>query len=306
MILYGCGKPTKNPTPTLPTIVSCVLASDIDQSLGLRNFEYDDKGQLAKMTAPNGYYGAFVRTITSTKAFDEYPSSGVDGNGKHYDGSIKITYSYSGLSATIYDSNPEFLNEFFVQSNPPGSLKRDSLFQFKFDDAKKHLTTVLVPGNGYEDKDGFKNFRTELVFAYDGKENVIQAKIIYDYTKKTVVYPSGESRIDYIQKSDETINISYDDKPSPYLAISKYWKFIGEDFLGFGSYNGDKIRFWVDRCMILSKNNPIKITGKLRKASGQDVADIDETMTYQYNEKNYPINMAISGVNTNAFTYNCK
>lgn len=305
--LYGCGgKPGNNPTPPVVNVAGCVILSDIDQALGIRNFEYDDKGLLTKMTGPNYYYGPFVRTITSAKVVDAYPSSSVDGNGNHYYGNINIRYTYSGGSGNIYDGDPQYLHELFTATNPPNSFVRDSLFQFLHDDAKKHLTTVLVGGSGSQDADGFTLFRNELVFAYDANDNVTQVKIMYDWSKKTVVYPSGESRIDYKQTSDETLTITYDDKPSPYAAIAKYWKYIGEDFNGFAAYNLDKIRFWAGRCAILSKNNPTKITGKLRNIYLQTPVDVNATFTYQYNEKNFPVNVAINGSGINAFTYECK
>lgn len=72
------------------------------------------------------------------------------------------------------------------------------------------------------------------------KYNVIKVKIIYDYSKKVNVPRSAESWIAYKQVSDEMLKITYDDKPSPYTAISKYWKFTGQDFSGFGAYNLDK------------------------------------------------------------------
>ncbi|WP_419700583.1 hypothetical protein [Mucilaginibacter sp. NFX135] len=55
------------------------------------------------------------------------------------------------------------------------------------------------------------------------------------------------------------------DKSSPYTDISRYWKFIGEDF---SANNLNKVRFWVGCCVILSKNNPVKITGRLITACG--------------------------------------
>jgi uncharacterized lipoprotein YehR (DUF1307 family) len=304
--LSGCGKPGNNPTPPVVNPTGCAIASDVDEALGVRNFEYDDKGYLVKMTGPNYYYGPFVRTITSAKAVDAYPSSSVDGNGNHYSGTINITYNYTGGSGNIYDGNPEYLHELFVATNPPNTSKRDSLYQFKFDDAKKHLTSVLIGTAGSRDADGFTLFRYELNFTYDANDNVIQVKIVYDYERKFSAPQTGESRIDYKQTSDETLNITYDDKPSPYTAIAKYWKFIGEDFSGFGAYNLDKLRFWAGRCAILSKNNPVKITGKLITTGGAAAANINATLTYQYNEKNFPVSMAINGAGTNAFTYNCK
>jgi hypothetical protein len=304
--LYGCGKPSNipNPTPVNPT--GCAIATDIDQALGVRQFEYDDKGFLVKMTGPNYYYGPFVRTISSTKVVDAYPSAAVDGNGNHFYGNINITYVYPGGSGNIYDGNPAFMSEVFTATNPPNSYKRDSTYQFVYDDAKKHLTTVLLAGSGSTDADGFVLFRYELNFVYDANDNVTQAKIIYDWSKKTTVYPAGESRIDYKQTSDELLTITYDDKPSPYTAISKYWKFIGEDFSGFGAYNLDKLRFWAGRCAILSKNNPLKITGKLRNINDTTPQPVNATLTYQYNEKDLPISMAINGSGINNFTYNCK
>lgn len=54
---------------------------------------------------------------------------------------------------------------------------------------------------------------------------------------------TGENHIDFLKVSDELLNITYDDKPSAYTAISKYWKFIGGDFYGFAACNLDKLRF---------------------------------------------------------------
>lgn len=307
LTFFSCGKPSNNPTPVVVNPTGCAIASDIDEALGIRNFEYDDKGLLVKMTGPNYYYGPFVRTITATKAVDAYPSASVDGNGNHYYGNINLTYTYSGGSGNIYDGNPQFMHYLFTATNPPSSMRTDSMYQFVYDDAKKHLTTVLMPGSGYQDADGYTYFRTELNFAYDANDNVTQAKIIYDYSRKVTINPSpGEDRIDYKQVSDELLTITYDDKPSPYTAISKYWKFIGQDFSGFGAYNLDKLRFWANRCAIMSKNNPVKITGKLVTTGGQPPTNINANLTYQYNDKNLPVSMAINSAGTNAFTYNCK
>jgi hypothetical protein len=304
VLLYGCGKPGNNPRPTPVNTTGCTITSDIEQALGLRLFEYDDKNLLTKMTGPNYYYGPFVRTITPGKVVDAYPSEAVGSNGNHYKGTIKTTYTYSGGSGNIYDGNPELLHELFSASNPPSTIKKDSLFQFKYQDAKKHLTSVSMIGNGTRDNDGFTQYGAELHFTYDDKDNLTQVKIVYDYAQK--VTENGISHTYVKQVSDELLNITYDNKPSPYAAISKYWKFIGEDFAGFGAYNLNKLRFWAGRCAILSKNNPIKITGRLKEDLGLAPKDIDAKLTYEYNSKNLPVSVAMNGNGINAFTYSCK
>ena len=133
-----------------------------------------------------------------------------------------------------------------------------------------------------------------------------QVKILNDYERRVYIPQTGETRIDHKQTSDDLLNITYDDKPSPYTAISKYWKFIGGDFTGFAAYNLDKVRYWAGRCAILSKNNPVKITGKLVENFGSAAVNINANITYQYNGNNFPVSMAISGAAVNAFTYNCK
>jgi hypothetical protein len=195
LTMYGCGKPTDNPNPTPANTTGCAITGDVDQALGSRIFEYDNKGLLVKMTGPNYYYGPFVRTITAAKAVDSYPTESVSGNGTHYNGNINITYNYSGGSGNIYDGNPEYLHESFVASNPPNNFKRDSLYQFNYDDAKKHLTSVFIAGSGSRDANGFTLFRYELSFAYDANDNVNQVKIIYDWSKKTVVVASFQATI---------------------------------------------------------------------------------------------------------------
>jgi hypothetical protein len=304
--LYGCGKPSNNPTPPVVNITGCAITGDVDQALGSRIFEYDDKGYLIKMTGPNYYYGPFVETITAAKVVDTYPTQSVGGDGTHYSGIIKTTYSYTGGSGNVYDGNPEFVHQVFSASNPPSSLKRDSLFGFLYDASKKHLTTVFMAGNGSEDAEHFKLAEVELNFTYDANDNVTQAKILYDYERRFYIPQTGETRIDHKQTSDDLLNITYDDKPSPYTAISKYWKFIGGDFTGFAAYNLDKVRYWASRCAILSKNNPVKISGKLVENFGSAPVNINANITYQYNDKNFPVSMAISGSAVNAFTYNCK
>jgi hypothetical protein len=301
---YGCGKPTDNPNPNPASPAGCAIVSDVDQSLGSRLFEYDNKGYLTKMTGPNYYYGPFVETITSANVVDTYPTQSVTSDGTHLSRVINTTYTFSGGSGNLYDGNPEIMHQLFTASNPPLSITKDTLFQFKYQDAKKHLTTVALPGGGLPDNDGFTLSRIELNFTYDGNDNVTQVKIIYNYYQ--VTRQPGDSHTDVKQVSDELLNITYDNKPSPYTAISKYWKFVGGDFNGFGAYNLDKLRYWAGRCAIMSKNNPVKITGKLRQAFGTPLLDINAKLTYEYNEKGFPVSMAIDGSGVNAFTYKCK
>lgn len=54
----------------------------------------------------------------------------------------------------------------------------------------------------------------------------------------------------------------------------------------------------------MSKNNPVKITGKPRTVNGSPATHINATLRYQYNDKNLPVSMAINGAGINAFTYN--
>jgi hypothetical protein len=284
IILYGCGKPSDNPTPPIVSPTGCVLASDVDETLGLRNFEYDDKGLLTKVTAPNYFYGTWVRTITPIKVNDVFTG-------------YNAVYDYSGGSGNIYDGDPEFIHELSVA---------DSLSQFKYD-AKKRLVSILVPtpANGYYKDTFFTIFRYELNFTYDDNDNVTQVKIVKDYQEKINVPGSGESRIDYMQITDEELSITYDDKPSPYIAISKYWKFIGGDFLHFKIYSLNMLRFWAYYSGVLSKNNPVTMTGKLITSSPVP-GNVSGTLTYQYNEKRLPVNQALNGSSINSFTYSCK
>lgn len=306
IILFGCGKPSNNPSPNVVNISACTITSDVDEALGSRLFEYDNSGLLVKVTSPNYYYGPFVRTISPAQVEDAYPTESVNSSdGTHTKGTISTAYIYTGGSGNIYDGNPEYMSEVFTQSPPTYSFKTDSIFQFVYDDAKKHLTTVFMQGSGSVDPVGFSLYRYELDFAYDANDNVTDVKIFYDWSKKTIVYPSVVGHIDYKQTSVGFLTIAYDDKPSAYKAISKYWKFIGEDFKGFNAYNLDKVRFWANRCEILSKNNPVKITGKLLLDTATPL-DVDANLTYQYNEKDFPVSMSINGAGVQAFTYNCK
>jgi hypothetical protein len=282
--LYGCGKPSDNPTPPVVNITNCAIASDVDETLGLRNFEYDDQGLLTKMTAPNYYYGPFVRTITPAKVNDTFTN-------------YNATYSCIGGTGNIYDGNPEFINQSSV----------GDLYQLKYD-ANKRLVSVLVPmpANGYWKDTFFTIFRAELNFTYDANDNVTQVKIVKDYQEEINVPQTGESRIDYMQITDDVLNITYDDKPSPYTAISKYWEFTGPYFLNFKIYSLNLVRFWANVSAVLSKNNPVKITGKLTNNDALPPNTINSTLTYQYNEQGFPVSIALDGSGINSFTYNCK
>ncbi|SEM49694.1 hypothetical protein SAMN05216436_10511 [bacterium A37T11] len=287
---YGCGKPSDNPMPDVDNPSGCAIASDVDQTVGLRNFEYNDKGLLTKMTAPNYYYGTYVRTITPSKVTETFPG---------YD----TYYTYSGGSGNIYDGDPKVLHQML--------LRDTALYQYFYDD-KKRLSYIYIPtiANGYLPNSFMIVYRTELKFTYDANDNVTQIRLVKDYWEKVVVYPSNEFRYDYLQIGDQYLDITYDDKPSPYTAISKYWAFIGSDFLHYKIYSLNMVRFWANVCSILSKNNPQKITGKLRYDTYDPVQaplnTINASFTYKYNANNLPVSMALDGQEINSFTYNCK
>jgi hypothetical protein len=282
--LYGCGKPSNNPTPPVVNIAGCTITSDVDEALGLRNFQYDDKGLLTKMTAPNYFYGPFVRTITSSKVTDTFTG-------------YNASYSNIGGNGNIYDGNPESIYQTSI----------GTLYSLKYD-AKKRLVSVFVPmpANGYWQNTFFTIYRADLNFTYDANDNLTTVKIVRNYKEEVKVPQTGQTRTDYMQLSDEELNITYDNKPSPYTAISRYWEFMGPYFLNFKIYSLDLVRFWANACAIMSKNNPVKITGKLTSNDALPPNTINSTITYQYNEKNFPVSMALDGLGVNAFTYNCK
>jgi hypothetical protein len=283
--LYGCGKPNNNPTPPPVTPTGCAIASDVDESLGLRNFEYDNKGLLIKMTAPNYFYGTFVRTITPANVNDVFTG-------------YNASYFYTGGSGDIYDGDPKYIYPKSV--NIP-------LYEFGYD-AKKRLTSVQIPmpANGYLPNTFFLIYKAELQFTYDANDNVTQVKIVKYYSQEIKVPQTGESRIDLMQITDDELNITYDNKPSPYTAISKYWKSMGPYFLNFKIYSLNLVRFWANACAVLSKNNPVKMTGKLISNDALPPNTVNATLTYQYNEKGYPVAIALNGAGINAFTYSCK
>lgn len=108
-----------------------------------------------------------------------------------------------------------------------------------------------MPANAYYQNTHFTIFRVELNFTYDANENVTQIKIVKDYQETVNVPQSGESRIDYMQITDDVLNITYDDKPSPYTAIAKYWAFIGPYFINFKIYSLNLVRFWANASVLL-------------------------------------------------------
>ncbi len=84
------------------------------------------------------------------------------------------------------------------------------------------------------------------------------------------------------------MNITYDDKPSPYSAMLKYWKFVQNDW-GLATNSS-----WPAIIASLSKHNALKVTFRTQISAPSTYT---YSNTYNYNTQGFPVD---------GYTYNCK
>ena len=288
LINLSCNKPSQNNTPVV-NITPCVIIGAPSYFGTTQTFKYSDKQQLTSRTYDFGYagYGPFTQTVTPVEINSSYTYSG---------SVLQERDVFVGGSGSLYDGMPTMMIRFEHQTNSSGQVTHeggpDTLYSFSYDD-KKRLIEVdyfarLVPYNpAYSYQRVY--FKTMLKMTYDANDNVTKLQQI-DVERFGSYIPTNPSASYFVyeEKMRTDMNIMYDDKPSPYSAMLKYWKFVQNDW-GLATNSS-----WPAIIASLSKNNAVKVTFETRISAPSTYSFSN---TYNYNAQGFP---------TDGYMYNCQ
>jgi len=227
-ILPACNKDEDDTNTTLPPDNACLVINCPSYFGTTQTFEYDAKRQMTKRSYEFNYpgYSTYVQTVSPTKVVSGYTHNGT---------LLEEIDTYTGGTGNLYDGLPRYLSHVTHQKNPDGTemtLPPDSLL-FSYD-AKKRLAFV---GKGFTlHSDNVLDYytrhqiATNLDMVYDDNDNVIELKqwALYQYGTYVVQAPS-ESTLIVDSILQNSIKVTYDNKPSPFTASLKYWKFVQND-----------------------------------------------------------------------------
>jgi hypothetical protein len=287
VLLQRCNSDDDAPTPA--TTSACVIASAPSYFGTAQTFEYNTSGELTTRKYEFGYpgYGPFTQTVDREKTDYTYTHSG---------NLIQVTNYFKGGTGNLYDGQPEMMvrveHQEYVDDRPDYNSAEKTLLDFGYDD-KKRLNIIAyhhdLIGGSVQTIYGRQLYNTVLELTYDENDNVtaLRQYLLFREGVYNVNTPS-ESYFFYEQEDQIKMDITYDDKPSPYSAMAKYWKFVQEDWGYVINSN------WQAIIMSLSKNNPVTMHYSLLKGAE---ANVNSTLTYAYNEKGFPIG---------GYTYNCQ
>lgn len=276
----SCRKPSQNNAPVV-NVSPCLITSAPSYFGTTQTFKYNDKEQLTSRTYDFGFpgYGPFTQTVAPIETNSSYTYNG---------GVLQERDVFSGGTGNLYDGMPNMMIRFEHQTNSSGQVTYiggpDTLYGFTYDN-KKRLTQVdyfarLLP---YSPSYSYQRvyFKTMLKMTYDANDNAtkIQQIDVERYGTYNVSSPK-ESSFLYDEKMKTDMNITYDDKPSPYSAILKYWKFVQNDW-GLATNSS-----WPAIIASLSKHNALKVTFETR-ISGPSSYTFSNT--YNYNMQGFPI-----------------
>ncbi len=282
MLVDGCNE-EDSPSPDQVNNSPCVVTSA--PNFGKTTFDYDPTGMKTRKFEFNN--SAVTQTVDANKTFTTYSTSTAV---------LESTHLFLGGTGNLYDGLPEVVVKQDLVKYNNGSADfdsgRDTLFIFEYDD-KQRLSVV----NEYYELQEYhvqvaysrQPYNMELRLAYDDNDNVIRLEqtLVWREGSYSANSPS-DSYFVYLEDVITVINVTYDDKPSPFTAMLKYWKFVQGDWGTF--FNSH----WPSIITPLSKNNPVTIAyEKYQRGPGQPTINI----TYNYNEQGFPID---------GYTYNCK
>jgi hypothetical protein len=288
LISLSCNKPSQNNTPTV-NITPCLITGAPSYFGTTQTFKYNDKEQLTSRTYDFNFagYGPFTQTVAPVETNSSYT----------YNGSVLQERDvFLGGTGNLYDGMPSMMIRFEHQANSAGQATYvtgpDTLYGF-FYDVKKRLIQVdyyarLLP---YSPSYSYQRtyFKTMLKITYDDNDNATKLQQI-DVERYGSYLPSNPSAsyFAYDEKMRTDMNITYDDKPSPYSAMLKYWKFVQNDW-GLATNSS-----WPAIIASLSKHNALKVTFETR-ISGPSTYTYSNT--YNYNTQGFP---------TDGYIYSCK
>jgi hypothetical protein len=288
VIHLSCSKPSQNNTPTA-NVTPCLITGAPSYFGTMQTFKYNDKQQLTSRTYDFGYpgYGPFTQTVAPVEINSSYTQRGA---------SVQERDVFLGGTGNLYDGMPKMMIRFERQTNSSGQVTYnggpDTLYGFTYDD-KKRLIQVdyfarLLP---YSPSYSYQRvyFKTMLKMTYDANDNVtkLQQIDVERYGSYNTISPL-ESYFAYDEKMRTDMNIIYDDKPSPYSAVLKYWKFVQNDW-GLATNSS-----WPAIIASLSKHNALKVTFQTRIGGPSNYTFSN---SYNYNAQGFP---------TDGYTYNCQ
>ncbi|MFT4154462.1 hypothetical protein [Parafilimonas sp.] len=285
-LLSSCNKDQDTDT-TDTDQYPCVVTSCPSYFGTTQTFEYNDKKQMTARSYDFNYpgYSTFEQTVSAVKTVYGYTYQGA---------SLEESYIFRGGTGNLYDGLPAVATQVTRQKNADGtenSYSLDSFYLF-FYDAKKRLEVVNHP-SGFK-SDNVTDYYTRhlrntyLRITYDDNDNATELKQwwVYQYGTYNVNLPSENAMLfDSLLNFD--IKITYDDKPSPFAASLKYWKFVQNDWgLAINSN-------WQAIITALSPHNPLTITYSMKQGNATSE---HYSMTYNYNDHGLP---------ADSYTYDC-
>ncbi|MCD9019220.1 hypothetical protein [Parachryseolinea silvisoli] len=287
VLLHGCNGDDDTPNPA--TTSPCIITSAPSYFGTTQTFEYNQSGELTTRKYEFGYpgYGPFTQTVDRDKTHYAYTHSG---------NLVEITNHFQGGTGNFYDGQPEWMvrdeHQEYGDGRPDYNSTADTLLSFGYDD-KKRLNVITyhhdLIGGSVQEIYSRQLYHTVLELTYDANDNVTHLKqyLLFREGVYNVNVPS-ESYFVYKQDVQTEIDVTYDDKPSPYSVMSKYWKFVQEDWGYVINSN------WQAIIISLSENNPVTIHFSLFRGNE---ADTNTSPTYDYNEQGFPIG---------GYTYDCR
>lgn len=287
MLLYGCNK-GDNP-PAQVNISPCVVTSAPSYFGTAQTFEYDQAGNLTSRRYEFGFpgYGPFTQKVDPAKISYTYTSSTA---------LLEETDVFLGGTGNLYDGLPEMMirreHQKYTDGRPEAYIGPDTLLTFQYDD-KKRLSVVTYHPQllSYDVYITYSRqlYAIKLELTYDDNNNVIRLEQTSVFREGVyIVNKPSDSYFVYPEAVQTVINVTYDNKPSPFTAVLKYWKFVQGDW---GYVTNSK---WQAIIAALSKNNPLTITYVTFQGKPSEAKT---NITYNYNEQGFPID---------SYTYNCK
>lgn len=281
----GCGK--HKIVPPIPDVSACVPTSCPSYFGTTQTFTYDQSRKLTKRTYDFGYpgYSPFVQTIEPTKAIYSYTQGG---------NTLTVTDIFPGGTGSLYDGMPDGMVRITAQTNPTNGYNYsaiDTPYSFLYD-SKKRLKQVIFQADINTSTVAttymYQLWHTTLDITYDDNDNAINLKQTEIYRDGAyVVQAPSESHFEYHPIVTNVVDITYDQKPSPFSGLLKYWKFVQGDWGQATNTN------WSAIITSLSPHNPLTITWSVQ---GGKPSTQSSKLSYNYTDKGYP---------SDSYTYSC-
>ena len=186
----------------------------------------------------------------------------------------------TGYTGNIYTGLPTKATQFLTLDGI--TYRNYMIFNFSYDSKNRLVQVVESTPNNATD------YEYQVTIAYNDNDNDNATSLKYETIVGTY--------------SLTTINATgYDDKPSPYAAITNWHLFM---HAAWNNYDPAPI------LQALSKNNPL---GFNTTGDGVNASTISRTMAYTYNDKGFPVKRTNTNTNNSGsysfdevYTYQCE